>query len=93
MTKYHRDNSGWLREDDLAEFAVEVLPAVVSVYKDVEVYTCGPWSQGPVLAQSLRLVDGLGIDGYPHNSSDYIHLLAEALKLTTPLGVGRALIV
>ena len=82
MTKYHRDNGGWMREDDLADFAVEVLPAVVSAYKDVEVYTCGPWSQGPVLAQSLRLVDGLGIDAYPHNSPDYIHLLTETLKLS-----------
>ena len=79
---YHRENGGWLREDDLADFAVEVLPPVVSTYKDIDVYTCGPWSQGPVLAQSLRLADGLNIDSYPHNSADYIHLLVESLKLS-----------
>jgi len=82
MASYHRENGGWLREDDLAEFAVEVLPPVVSAYKDIDIYTCGPWSQGPVLAQSLRLVDGLNIDSYAHNSADYIHLLAESLKLS-----------
>ena len=82
MAQYHRHNGGWLREDDLAEFAVEVLPPVVSAYKDIDIYTCGPWSQGPVLAQSLRLADGLNIDSYAHNSADYIHLLVESLKLS-----------
>ena len=82
VAEYHRDNGGWLREDDLADFAVKVLPPVVSAYKDVDIYTCGPWSQGPVLAQSLRLVDGLNIESYGHNSADYIHLLVESLKLS-----------
>ena len=82
MASYHQENGGWLREDDLAEFAVEVLPPVVSAYKDIDIYTCGPWSQGPVLAQSLRLVDGLNIESYGHNSADYIHLLVQSLKLS-----------
>ena len=82
MASYHRTNGGWLREDDLAEFAVEILPPLVVSYKDIDVYTCGPWCQGPVLAQALRLLDGLNIESYEHNSADYIHLIVESLKLS-----------
>ena len=82
IVSYHRNNGGWLREDDLAEFSVEILPPLIVSYKDTDVYTCGPWCQGPVLAQSLRLLDGLNIESYEHNSADYIHLIVEALKLS-----------
>ena len=81
IVSYHRHNGGWLREDDLAGFAVEILPPLSVSYGDLDIYTCGPWCQGPVLAQALRLLDGLNIESYAHNSTDYIHLIVETLKL------------
>ncbi|MGH7028798.1 MAG: gamma-glutamyltransferase, partial [Stellaceae bacterium] len=50
-------------------------------FGDLEVFTCGAWCQGPVLLQSLALLEGTDLTGLGHNSADYIHRLAEALKL------------
>src|SRR4029077_19110961 len=42
---------------------------------------CGPWCQGPMLAQALRMVEAAGeLKGLAHNGADYIHLATEILK-------------
>ena len=45
------------------------------------VYACGPWCQGPVLPQALAILAGYDLPPLGHNSADYLHLVAEALKL------------
>ncbi len=50
-------------------------------FGDLEVFTCGAWCQGPVLLQTLALLEGADLAGLGHNSADYVHRLAEALKL------------
>src|SRR5439155_642273 len=42
---------------------------------------CGPWTQGPVFLQQLRLLEGFDLAGLGHNSADYLHTLVEASKL------------
>src|SRR6185369_713542 len=50
-------------------------------WRDFEVYTCGPWCQGPMLAQALRMIEASGgLKGLTHNSADYVHLVTEILK-------------
>ena len=67
--------------DDLAAFRVRYEEPVRTRWKDLDVYTCGPWCQGPVLGQILAMLDGSGIDAFEHNSADYIHLVTEVMKL------------
>jgi gamma-glutamyltranspeptidase/glutathione hydrolase len=81
MVAYHRENGGWLREADLAEFAVELGRPVTANYAGIEVNTCGPWCQGPVLAMMLGLLEGSDLRALGHNSAAYIHHLTEAMKL------------
>lgn len=81
MVAYHEQNGGWLRADDLAEFRCEVRPPLKVRYGDIDVFTCGPWCQGPVLAQTLRLLDGMNVADHGHNSPAYIHTVVEAFKL------------
>lgn len=81
MVRYHRDNGGWLTAEDLAEFRVAVEPPLAARLGDIEVFTCGPWCQGPVLAQTLRILDGIGLEAMDRNSAQYVHTLVEALKL------------
>jgi gamma-glutamyltranspeptidase/glutathione hydrolase len=81
MVAYHEANGGWLRSDDLASFRVQVLAPIEVTLGDLQVYTCGPWCQGPVLAQTLELLQPMAPWQHPHNSADYIHLLVEAFKL------------
>lgn len=81
ITRYHRENGGWLREDDLAEFHAAVEPAVQTRFAGADIYTCQPWCQGPALLQTLNLLDAGALRSLGHNSVDYIHTLVEALKL------------
>ena len=53
----------------------------VGRYKEYSVYTCGPWCQGPVVAQVLQMLEDDDLVGLGHNSADYIHLLTQALNL------------
>ena len=45
------------------------------------VWKCGPWSQGPILLQALRLLENDDIAGLDPEGSEFVHLVAEALKL------------
>lgn len=81
IVRHHADNGGWLGRDDLASYDVTVEPPVRTAFGDVELYTCGPWCQGPTLGQILRILEGLDLSAEGHNSVSYIHLLTEAVKL------------
>jgi gamma-glutamyltranspeptidase / glutathione hydrolase len=81
ITKYHRENGGFLAADDLASYRVRIEPPVMAKFRGYDVYACGPWCQGPVLLQILQILDGIDLVALGHNTPDYIHLLVEALKL------------
>ena len=81
MARYHAENGGWLTEEDLAEFQVGIEEPLRVRFGELDVYTCGPWCQGPLLAQSLRLLDGIDLKVLGHNSAEYIHTIVEVFKL------------
>ena len=81
IVAYHEQNGGLLRMADLAEFRSGIEPSVAVPFGDFAVHTCGPWCQGPVLAQMLRLVEATGCHRHPHNSFAYVHALTEVMKL------------
>ena len=81
ITDYHAQNGGFLSFDDMATFDVQIEPSVATRFGDLEIHCCGPWTQGPVLSQTLRLLEGRDLAGLGHNSPAYIHTVTEALKL------------
>ena len=81
IVKYHKDNGGYLRGDDLEEFRVGLEEPIEINYKGTNIYTCGPWCQGPVLQQILKLLENFDLTSLGHNSTDYVHTLVEAIKL------------
>jgi gamma-glutamyltranspeptidase/glutathione hydrolase len=82
IARYHKDNGGWVTADDLAGYEVSFEKPVHTNFHGVDVYVCGPWSQGPVLPQTLNLLSGFDLKAMGHNSPAYIHTLVEALKLS-----------
>jgi gamma-glutamyltranspeptidase / glutathione hydrolase len=50
-------------------------------YRGFDVHKCGPWTQGPVFLQQLRLLEGFDLPALGHNSARYVHTLVEAAKL------------
>jgi gamma-glutamyltranspeptidase/glutathione hydrolase len=78
---FMREEGGLLSAEDLADYHSPVGPPERRRFGDLEVFTCGAWCQGPVLLQTLALLDGTNLAALGHNSADYVHTLAEALKL------------
>jgi gamma-glutamyltranspeptidase / glutathione hydrolase len=74
-------HGGLLDAEDLAAFETKVETPASVTYRGYEVFKCGPWSQGPVFLQQLRLLEGYGLQALGHNTTAYIHLLTEAAKL------------
>jgi gamma-glutamyltranspeptidase/glutathione hydrolase len=81
IVAFMKEQGGLLSAEDLAEYHSPVGPPERRRFGDLEVFTCGAWCQGPVLLQTLALLEGADLAGLGHNSADYVHHLAEALKL------------
>ena len=75
-------NGGLLAASDLSRFTTRTEPPVSADYRGVTVFKCGPWSQGPVFLQQLKLLEGFDLAAMGHNSADYIHAVIEAAKLS-----------
>ena len=75
-------NGGLLAASDLERFTTRTESPVSADYRGVTVFKCGPWSQGPVFLQQLKLLEGFDLAAMGHNSADYIHTVIEAAKLS-----------
>ena len=82
IVNYHERNGGLLSMADLAAFRSEVAPALRKGFRGLDIYTCGPWCQGPALLQILGLVGEYDVKRLGHNAAAYIHCLVEATKLS-----------
>lgn len=78
---YYRENGGWLTYDDLAAYHSAIEPPLRLRFGKHEIFSCGPWCQGPMLLEILALLDGYDLGALGHNSADYVHLITEAIKL------------
>ena len=47
MVRFNQEQGGILTMEDLHEFQAKLEPPAVGSYKEIDVYTCGPWCQGP----------------------------------------------
>jgi gamma-glutamyltranspeptidase / glutathione hydrolase len=78
-----RDHAGVLTGDDLAGWEASYEePLTVPAGGRWTLVKCGPWTQGPALAQQLRLLDGFElsyVDGVP--TAETVHLAVECAKL------------
>jgi gamma-glutamyltranspeptidase/glutathione hydrolase len=76
-----RSDTALLDAQDWAAFSAEIETPVSSEFQGATFFKAGPWSQGPVLLQTLRLLSHSDIASLRHNSAAYIHAVVEALKL------------
>ena len=76
-----RAHAGLLRADDLARYEGAIEEPAYIDYRGARVWKCGPWSQGPVFLQQLRLLEGFALSGMGQNSADALHATLECAKL------------
>jgi gamma-glutamyltranspeptidase/glutathione hydrolase len=81
MVRFVQSEGGLLDIDDLGRFKIEVGTPVTATFGEYEVNACGPWCQGPLLAETLNILQPDDFRSLEHNSVEYIHLVTEALKL------------
>jgi len=81
MVRFHGENGGWLSYQDLDEYHSEVETALRARFRDIEILGCGPWCQGPMLMQMLKILEPVDLAALGHNSIDYVHVVTEAMKL------------
>jgi len=81
MVRYHAEHGGWLTARDLEDYHSEIERPLSTTFRGVEVLSCGPWCQGPVLLQMLSLLAADDLAALGHNTPAYVHLVAEVMKL------------
>ena len=75
-------STGLLSVDDFAGYRAQIEEPSHVTYRGVDVYKAPFWSQGPVLLQTLNLLEGFDLRKLGHNTAPYLHLLAESMKLS-----------
>lgn len=71
---------GVLSGQDMAGWQASCEPAVTGTYHAYALFKPGFWSQGPVLLQALKLLEGMEMPGT--GSAGFVHLVTEAMKLS-----------
>ena len=74
-------HGGIMEPSDLSEFEAEATKPLHVRYRGYDVYGVGLPTQAPVMLQALKILEGFDLKAMGHNSADYIHHVAEALKL------------
>ncbi len=76
-----QEQGGLISMEDLARWKpLEEEPLHVN-YKGIEVYKLQQWSQGPVLLQSLNILENIDLRSMGYNSTRYIHTLYQTLNM------------
>ena len=81
MAKFAEENGGLFRYEDFANFTAKVEEPVFVDYRGYQVYKNPSASQGPAELFALNILEGYDLKAMKHNSAEYIHNSAEALKL------------
>jgi gamma-glutamyltranspeptidase/glutathione hydrolase len=81
LDEWMKANGGLIRAEDLAAHRTDVEKPVSAAYRGHTVLKCGPWTQGPFLLETLRLLDGFDVKAMGRGSADAVHVAVEAMKL------------
>ena len=76
-----RSHHGLLRGQDLADWRATQEEAVSADVFGRTVVKTGPWGQGPVLLQQLRVLEGLDLADTTADAAELVHAVVESAKL------------
>jgi gamma-glutamyltranspeptidase / glutathione hydrolase len=78
-----RANGGLLTEADLVTCAPEDIAPLWGTYRGHRIATNNPPGGGIMLLEMLNILEQFDLRALGHNSSEYIHVVAEAMKIAT----------
>lgn len=74
-------HGGLLQTEDLNAYQAEWTEPIRTTYHGREVLAFPPNTQGVTLLEELKLLSHFDLAALGHNSSDYLHVLAEAIRV------------
>jgi gamma-glutamyltranspeptidase/glutathione hydrolase len=77
-----KEQGGLITEEDLAKWKVKFEEPLSVNYKGIEVYKLSQWTQGPMLLQSLNILENFDLKSMGFNSARYINTIAQTMHLT-----------
>ena len=77
-----KEQGGLITMEDLAKWKPKEEEPLHTNYKGIEVYKLQQWTQGPMLLQSLNILENFDLKAMGYNSPKYIHTLYQTLSLT-----------
>lgn len=81
IVAFNAANNGLMQAGDLADYSCTEEDAISVTFREYTVKGAGPWCQGPVLLQTLNILENFDLQAMGHNSDEYIHTITEALKI------------
>lgn len=81
MVAFLKQHQAPFEHDDFAEFFAKIEEPATTSYRGYQVYKQSFGSQGPVLLETLNILEQFDLRSMKRNSADYIHTVVEALKL------------
>lgn len=76
-----QEQGGLITMQDLANWKVIEEQPLHTNYKGIDVYKLQQWTQGPMLLQSLNILENFDLKSMGYNSARYIHTLYQAMNL------------
>jgi len=76
-----QEHGGLFTMQDLDRWQVRIEKPVSTNYRGIDVYKLTTWTQGPVLLQTLNILENLDVAAMGYNSTRYIHTLYQAMNL------------
>jgi gamma-glutamyltranspeptidase/glutathione hydrolase len=81
MVAFLREHDAPFDHSDFAEYFARIEAPARTTYRGYTVYKHGFGSQGPMLLQTLNILEQFDLHAMGYASSDYLHTIVEAMKL------------
>ncbi len=75
------NQGGFISLSDIKKYRAKIRTPIVGTYRGYKIISTAPPSAGMFLIELLNIMEGYDVRSLGHNSAQYIHLFAEAMKI------------
>lgn len=81
LVRSSKEYGGLITLEDLDNWQVHIEEPVTTSYRGIDVYKLTTWVQGPVMLQTLNILEAFDLKAMGYNSLEYIHTLYQSMNL------------
>ena len=81
LVRATQEQGGLITLQDLDKWQVRIEKPVSTNYRGIDVYKLTTWVQGPVMLQTLNILENFDLASMGYNSARYIHTVYQAMNL------------